>query len=495
MLSKLRNLGKQTFVYGIGSILNKLLGFILLPFYQTYIPIGNFGNLVYFETIILFLTTILNFGISPAHQRFFYIEKEKNTYGIYLFNNFFGCFALAFFSLVPMLLFSSPIAGFLCGDADQSVYLQITLWTVLTEVLYIIPLQILQYEQKPLSYLIYNAGKLILSFGMTILFLVNLQLGYKGIMLARLAGGTLILLITIVLVILPRCTFKIDLNSIRRSVIFGLPFVISNLGYTLFMVSDRFMLNWLSNSEEIGKYGFGLKIANFINLIVVQTIGMGYFPSIMSNESKDDNMRYYRKMLTYYCFIVAITILGFLFFYKDLLWIAGKNKEYWEGLKVVPILSLSFMIMGMNYFVGVGLFLKNQTKYYLIPSFSAAFTNFVMNYFLIPVYGMMGAALSIISAQIIYTGLLTFYSSKQMKIHFEWGKITLIFVLGIGFFELEQLSTNSNILINSIWRLVILVIFPIILYKLNFFESIEIQRLKEEINKLWLRLRNQLNLQ
>jgi O-antigen/teichoic acid export membrane protein len=248
------------------------------------------------------------------------------------------------------------------------------------------------------------------------------------------------------------------------------------------------MLNWLSTSEELGKYSFGLKIANFISLIFVQTIGMSYFPSVMSNESKADNIRYYRKMLTYYCFIMSFLILGFLFYYQDILWIVGKNKEYWEGLNIVPILSLSFMVMGMNYFVGVGLFLKKQTKYYLIPSFFALLVNILMNLWLIPSLGMTGAACSVLMAQIIYMSLVAYYSGKYMKINFEWGKIFLIYGLAILMFIIIQYTKTGNFLLNSIIKLVMIAIFPLILYKLNFFEQIEIQRVKEGVAKVLVRL-------
>jgi len=278
------------------------------------------------------------------------------------------------------------------------------------------------------------------------------------------------------------------LNSVKQSIIFGFSFVLSSIGYTLFMVSDRFMLNWLSTSEELGKYSFGLKIANFISLIFVQTIGMSYFPSVMSNESKADNIRYYRKMLTYYCFIMSFLILGFLFYYQDILWIVGKNKEYWEGLNIVPILSLSFMVMGMNYFVGVGLFLKKQTKYYLIPSFFALLVNILMNLWLIPSLGMTGAACSVLMAQIIYMSLVAYYSGKYMKINFEWGKIFLIYGLAILMFIIIQYTKTGNFLLNSIIKLVMIAIFPLILYKLNFFEQIEIQRVKEGVAKVLVRL-------
>jgi len=67
-------------------------------------------------------------------------------------------------------------------------------------------------------------------------------------------------------------------------------------------MNDRYMLNWLSTDIETGKYSFGFKIANFINLIFVATVGMSFMPSVFSKEKEENNTRYYRKMLTYYCF-------------------------------------------------------------------------------------------------------------------------------------------------------------------------------------------------
>jgi O-antigen/teichoic acid export membrane protein len=141
------------------------------------------------------------------------------------------------------------------------------------------------------------------------------------------------------------------------------------------------------------------------------------------------------------------------------------------------------MIMGMNFFVGVGLFLKNQTKYYLIPSFSAVAVNIAMNFWLIPIYGMMGAAYSVVTAQVIYTSLLAFLSGKQLKIDFEWSKILLIYILAILLFGLVYYLAIQNFWMDALVKLIILSIFPIVLYKLNFFEQIEIQRAKEGVLK------------
>lgn len=491
MLNKLRNIGKESAVYGLGNVLNKLLGFILIPLYNNHISIDDFGILSIFEISIMFLSVVLNFGIHIAHQRFFYIEKNNGTYGKFLFNCFVGNLLLAFTAILPLLIFSNHLSGTFFDSQNQTANMQIALWIILIEVLYNYPLQILQFESKPFQFLLLNAFKLILSFGLTIYLVKNFAMGINGILNARLAGALLSLLFALFIVIIPKWVMRFDFKVVLNAIRFGFPLIISTIATTVFLLSDRYMLKWLSTDAEVGKYGFGLKIANFINLIFIQTIGLSYFPSVMKSEGAEDNTRYYRKMLTYYCFLIALIILSFLFFYRDILSLIVKNKDYWEGLNVVPFLSLSFMIMGMNYFVGVGLFLSKKTNYYIVPSFMAAVINFCSNFLLIPRYGMIGAGISVILAQIVYTSILSYLAGRQLKIGFEWKKVFSIYAIAfLIFFGDRFLTTQINsIVILYFARVLLLGFFVLILYKLNFFEPIEIQRFFEGLQKLLKRFK------
>jgi O-antigen/teichoic acid export membrane protein len=485
MLGQLRKLGKQTAIYGLGNILNKMLGFILIPLYFRFIPIGDFGNLAVMEITILFLTSILHFGIFSGHQRYFFIEKGKNNYGTFLFNNYSGNVVITLILIVPFLVFSSRVSILFFENVSQTENLRIMFWIVVAEILCTLPFQILQFEEKPIRYILLNVFKLVLSFLLTIYFVKSLSLGIKGILFARLTGGATTALIMLLFVIIPRLKFKWDISLLWLSIKFGLPAIAGNIGYLIFQMNDRYMLNWLSTDIETGKYSFGFKIANFINLIFVATVGMSFMPSVFSKEKEENNSRYYRKMLTYYCFLIAFIILAFLFFYKDLLALMAKNKDYFDGFAVVPILSLSFMVMGMNYFVGIGLFLKNKMHLFLIPSLAAVVLNIIMNYFFIPLWGMMGAAYSTLISQIIYTAILTVTSGKQLKIGFEWFKILMIYTLAIALFLGNQLTASLNIFLATPVRLLLLAVFPLVLYKLNFFEKIEILRLREGIGKIF----------
>ena len=212
MLGQLRKLGKQTAIYGFGNILNKMLGFILIPLYFRFIPIGDFGNLAVMEITILFLTSILHFGIFSGHQRYFFIEKEKNNYGTFLFNNYTGNVVITLILIIPFLIFSSQVSILFFENVSQTENLRIMFWIVVAEILCTLPFQILQFEEKPVRYILLNVFKLVLSFLLTIYFVKSLSLGIKGILFARLTGGATTALIMLLFVIIPRLKFKWDIS-------------------------------------------------------------------------------------------------------------------------------------------------------------------------------------------------------------------------------------------------------------------------------------------
>ncbi len=479
MLDKLKRLGSQTFIYGTGNLINKLLGFILIPVYAKFIPIADFGILAVLEISVLFLTSVLHFGINSGHQRYFYIEKENKSYGTFLFSNYFGNLIITVAGLLPFLVFSKDFSRLFFQNTDNALIFQLAMWITLAEIMNIYPLQVMQYEDKPVSYLILNVVKLVLSFSLTILLVIQFQKGIDGILFARLTGNAVIMIYSLIFIIIPRCNLRIDVNAIKKTIKFGFPLVAANMGYLIFQMSGRYMLNWLSTEAETGKYSFGLKIANIINLLLVQSVGISYLPSVFSSEEKEGNVRYYSKVLTYYIFLMATITLVFLLFYKDLLSLVVRNNDYWSGLDIVPALSLNFIVLGMNYFVCIGLFLKNKTNYYIIPSLITAFINIMLNFMLIPRYGMYGAAASTLISQVIYTSILALVSNKIYPVPFEWRKVFLIFFLAVSAFLISEYFVTGFFILDLAIRLIVILLIPVSLLKLGFFEPVEKERLKE----------------
>lgn len=483
MLDKVRKLTKNTAIYGFGNALNKLLGIILIPMYTGYISIADFGILAVMEITILALIQILNFGTVNGHQRYFYIEKGKGEYGVFLFTLFVGCLLVSVAALLPGFLFSESLSHLLFGRSEFGFLLILTLIITLIENQYTFPLQVLQFEERPVPYLVLNIGKLVVSLGLTIYMVVSLKMGLYGIMWARLIGAAIFFVISYFWVIMPRLTYRFSLTKMTESMRFGLPVIVSSFGFLALQMGDRYMLNWLSTEAATGQYSFGQKVANIINLIFVQSIGISYLPNIFSQENAENNSRFYSKMLTYYTFILSWFVLFFLLFYKALLLPLVSNMEYWDGLSVVPMLSLSFIILGMNYFLIVGIFLKNRTMLYIIPSFSAGISCLVLLYFLIPVMGIEGAALANLLAQVVSTGLIAIITMRLYKVSFEWKKVFILLGLATALFLAGATVNFDNLLLRSAYRLVLIIAYPVLLFYLRFFEPIEIETIKNGLLK------------
>jgi O-antigen/teichoic acid export membrane protein len=283
-------------------------------------------------------------------------------------------------------------------------------------------------------------------------------------------------------VLVPRMLARIDLNKVRMTMHYGLPMSVSLIGYLIFASSDRYMINWLLDERQTGMYGFGFKIANIV-MLLVQSIGIGYLPAMYQQEKEVDNIRFYRKMLFYYAFIMSYATLFFLFFYKILLWPIVHNKEYWSGVQIVPVMSLAFLIMGMNYFVNLGLTLKNKTRYYIIPTFVAALVNIGLNFIFIRRFGFIGAAYSALISQSLNTALIAIIANRFMPIRFEWKKIFTVLTLSLLIFLIGTKIDSEYKTLVLIIRIILLIIFPYILYKLKLFEAIEVQRVREGIAK------------
>lgn len=401
-----------------------------------------------------------------------------------MFSLFFSSALLSSLVLLPGLFFSSHFSIYLFGGEQYSLLLLLTLIITWLENQFVFPLQVLQFEERPIPYLFLNVGKLLLSLGLTIYMVVNLNMGILGIIWARLIGTALFFLLSYFWIIMPKLKYRFDYSKIKEAMKFGLPVIISSFGFLALSMGDRYMLNWLSTEAATGQYSFGNKIANIINLIFVQSIGISYLPNIFSQEKAENNNRFYSKMLTYYTFVLAWFVLLFLLFYKLLLLPLVSNMEYWEGLSVVPLLSLSFIILGMNYFLIVGIFLKNRTMLYIIPSFSAGIVCIGLNYFLIPIMGIDGAAWANLVAQVVSTGLIAVITLRIYNVNFEWRKVFILLGLAIALFIAGTIPEISNIFLKSLYRFALILVYPFLLYNLKFFEEVEIETIKNSLKKI-----------
>ena len=477
MKEKIKQISQNTLIYGLGNTLNKFMGVFLIPMYAAFIPINQFGVMAIFEMTILFLANIITLGIPSGHEIYFFKEKENGEYGVFLFSNVLFLLIISSLILSIFILFSPQLSYIIIGDDKNSRIMVLVCVALFFDVNNQIPLHQLQYENRAVQYILQNLTRLLISLGIAVYLVVVMKLGIEGIFWGRIWGGILLFCWQLFANLIPKIIFSFQWRKVKLAISYGFPVILSSLGFLLFLMSDRYLVNIILGNADAGKYSFGYRMASII-LVFTQAIGVSYLPTLFFNEKKHDNKRYYIKMLTYYSFVTSWIIMVFLFFYKIPLWPLVKNKEYWDGLMVVPVLCFAFIIQGMISFAGVGVSLTNKNRYVILPTFMIAVFNISINILLLHRFGILVAALSALVSHILLVLTNSYYSRKFYHIGFEWRKVVSAVLICSLLVFLGHTCFQSTDISRLILRLILVSLYPIVLYYLKFFEEIEILTLK-----------------
>jgi len=480
MKEKVKQLTQNTLIYGLGNALNKFMGVFLIPLYARLIPVEQFGVLAVFEMSLLFLAYIVPLGILNGHERYIINEKEKGEYPVFLFSNFIALFIISFIVLLLLSLYSKEMAFIISGNSGNNGIMILVFISLFFDINNLMPIYKLQYENKPVQYIVQNTFKLLISISITIYLLTKLNYGIEGVFIGRILGSSSLFLWQLIVNVIPSCKFKFDSRKVILTIKYGFPTVISSLGFLLFLMSDRYLINILLGNYAAGKYAFGFRIASIL-LVLIQSIGVSYLPTLFSHEKSKDNKRYYIKILTYYTFAISWIIIGFVFFYKIPLWPLVKNKEYWDGLSILPILCFAFLFQGMTYFVSVGVSLTNNNRFMILPAFIIAALNVLFNIHFLPVYGFIFASWCVLFSHILSVAVYSYYSYKFFNIKFEWSKIIMTILLAAVFIFIGNLPWGDNhSIVRLLMRSALLFLFPLFLYQFGFFEKIELKTIRDK---------------
>jgi len=272
---------------------------------------------------------------------------------------------------------------------------------------------------------------------------------------------------------------------------YGFPLIFSTVSMMILTLSDRYLLKELADYSSVGIYSLAYKLAGVINIFVIQSFQLGFLPIAYKMFEKEGAKEFFAKVLTYLVFMLFVIAILVSFFSKEVIMIfAPSNKDYWIAYTVVPLLSLTFVLKGMNYMFSLGLHYVKKTKYNAYIVSVIALLNIGMNIVLIPEIGMYGAAITTILSNIIMVVAFYHFSQKYYRINFEMKRLYMLFAVGVGymFVGLEVDLNIDKIWMAFLFKMILFISFPFVLSLLGFFEKIEIDNLR----MAWLKWRNPL---
>ncbi len=460
-MSLMKSFAKETVVYGLGSVLPKLLNFIFASVFLTRIvnqaDFGIHGILYGFVSLIL---VVITFRMETAFFRFG--SKQKNRAAAFS-NATWIIWSLSLVAFVLSILFSSYIASLLTTAAD-SRYVIWFAFIALFDSISALPFAKLRLESRPVKFMFIKIFNAIFTVVFILVFLLLVPqfhdgfdiIGpYFGVQLTKLdyvflanvlASGMMFLLLLKEYRFLK---FSLDRDYINKLVKYAAPLVIVGIAAVINNAADRYLIKELYNPDGIaldaaGLYNGCVKLAVFMTLF---TTAFNYAaePFFFKNHDNKDSTTIYGKVTLAYS-IVAGAVFLFITLYLDILKLMI-DSAYHIGIGIVPILTLAYLFLGLYYNFAIWYKLTDRTVVgAYIGSLGAAIT-IVFNIILIPTIGYEGAAWTSLLCYFVMALVAYWTGSKQYPIHYPMKKM-LIYLLScvlifVGFTSIQGYISND----------------------------------------------------
>lgn len=455
-MNPLKRLASQTAVYGLPSIVGRLLNYLLVPLHTGVFALGSYGVITEFYSYVSFLVIFLTYGMETAYFRFFskdHPDKQK------VYSTVMISLALSSGIFIGIACFFSPnIAAFLKYPENEE-YIIWFAFIVGLDAISSIPLARLRIENRAfrfaginfISILIniglnyfwigycitaYNQG--VSNFWMDNFYIHGIGVGY--VFLANLFATAAKFLMLSPELIKVRLNFSKKL--LKELLIYGSPLLISSLAIIINENADKIMIKWMLSpvigaeeaTEELGIYGACYKLSIIISLFI-QAFRYAAEPFFFSQSAVKNSKDIYAKVMKYFIIVCSFIFLAVML-NIDIVKHFLRREAYWEGLAVVPILLFANIFLGIFYNLSIWYKLGDKTKYAAIIAVGGAFITIVLNLLLIPLYSYMGSAWATLICYASMVVFSYFLGQKYYKIHYPLKKIFFYLGLALGIYFL-----------------------------------------------------------
>ncbi len=432
MPSQIHKIFSDTIIYTIGSVFNRLLPFLLLPVYTLYFPPAEYGIFSLVYSFWFFVSVFYLYGMETAFQKYFLEAPglpQKNK--IYSSTLILIAGTSVIFSGVIYLL-ADIIAMKITGNVQNAYLIRLLAFILVADSLYRFPMILINSIQRSKLYSFVNSLAVILNVAVNIALIIFYKMGIEAIFYSYLVSYTFLFIISFASSV-KYFNFSIDLSIVKVLLKNAHLF----LYYGIFMISidliDRFILEYFKGSAEVGIYSASYRIGIVMNLVITG-FKVAWTPFFMNLKSDESNKEIFSKVFTYFCYGGLVVFLFFSLFADDLvrLNVGGYtllNEKYWSGLVIVPYILLAYLFSGLYMNLNVASFFRNKIRYLIISSAAGCVSNIILNFLLIPVYSMIGAAIATMLSYMIMFIVLYYFSQNIYRIDYEWGSIIKAAVL------------------------------------------------------------------
>lgn len=484
MFDKLKELSKDTAIYGISTMLGRFLNFFLVPLYTNIFPPEQYGVISNLYAVLAILNIVFVYGLDSAYLKFASSDefKDKKT------NFSTPLLSIVFSSLIFVLIFiisQQQVNKFLSIPSQYEYLIYFGAGILFFDALAMLPFIYLRLERKTIKFSTIKILNIFLNIVLNLFLILYLEMGIEAVFISNVAASILSLLLLIPS-IAENFTFKFNYVLFKRLLKFGLPYLPGGLAAIFIQVIDRPIVEHLTDLTTLGIYQANYKLGIFM-MLFVSMFQYAWQPFFLQNANEPNAKEIFSKVFTIFTVIGSLIVVFLSIFIVEIVTtpVFGKTligKEYWAGIHIVPIILLGYLFNGFYVNFSAGIYIKEKSMSVPLIMGLGAITNVAVNFALIPVLNITGAALATLFSYVVMSAGFYVVVRKHYRIDYEFSKIGMIFlsmlIIASGYFLL-----NDNNMLNFSGKIALFIIYLLLLLMFRIVTKNEIMFLTGKILK------------
>ena len=444
-MANMKSLAKDTAIYGMSSIIGRFLNYLLVPLYTAKISAasGGYGVITNMYAYTALLLVILTFGMETTFFRF--VNKEgEDAHKVYTtVLCMVGCTSLLFIALV--MAFIHPLSS-LMGYADHPAYVWTMFVTVAIDAFQCIPFAYLRYKKRPMKFAAFKLLFILLNILLNVLYYIVLggtEVGYAFyINLVCTASITFCFYKELKEGFMGDfATWSETKRLIGKMLRYSWPILVLGIAGILNQTADKILFPYIykgnDSHTQLGIYGAASKIA-MIMAMITQAFRYAYEPFVFGKAKDKDSRDTYAAAMKYFLIFTLLAFLVVMGYIDVLRHIIGR--DYWDGLRVVPIVMAAEILMGVYFNLSFWYKLIDRTIWGAWFSGLGCVVLIAVNVIFVPQYGYMACAWAGFAGYGTAMILSYFVGQKYYPINYPLKSIGVYVAITLLFFVVMHLA-------------------------------------------------------
>ncbi len=430
-VSQLKKTAKHSAIYGIGTALRRITGFIMLPIYTRYLTPADYGVVELLTMAITFVSIFIGLRISQAMFRYYILAESQDEKRLTASTVLLTILGSSSIGMVLMYMSSDSLANALFGNTKYLFELQLFTLTLMFGAVADVGMSYVRARQKPALFVSIGMLTLALQVILNVIFVVVMELHVRGVVYSALVSG-LVVAIGISVYVFSQVGFGYSRVIVVKLVKFIAPLIVASVGAFYVTSADKYFLRVFGGLADVGLYALAWRLAS-VMATVFESFHMTWGADRFEIVKKQNAREFYNQVFRFLGAALFLIGSGLALFANDLLQVMTDPKFYPAG-GLVPILVLATIIRVITGFCNFGIIYSERTRHIAEAMWIKALAATIGYVALIPYWGPVGAAIAVTIANVFAFAWTYKKSTALYDMGLSWGPVSsmgLIAVLSV----------------------------------------------------------------